>query len=89
MKLDEFKSFSAYRTPKFFASDWLNEFWDERNKSFDGNDDYKFVYVGPANSWTPLHSDVFGSFSWSANIVGAKRWIFFQPGEALTRKPSP
>lgn len=32
---------------------------------------------------TPFHADVYGSFSWSANIVGKKRWIFFPPGEEL------
>lgn len=30
---------------------------------------------------TPLHSDVFSSFSWSTNIFGRKKWIFFPPGE--------
>lgn len=30
---------------------------------------------------TPFHSDVFNSFSWSANVCGRKRWIFFPPGE--------
>lgn len=30
---------------------------------------------------TPLHSDVFSSFSWSTNILGRKKWIFFPPGE--------
>lgn len=33
------------------------------------------------NSRTPFHSDVFSSFSWSTNIVGTKRWIFFPPNE--------
>lgn len=32
-------------------------------------------------SRTPFHADVFSSFSWSTNIVGAKRWIFFPPHE--------
>ena len=32
-------------------------------------------------SWTPFHTDVFGSYSWSSNIVGRKRWIFLPPGE--------
>ena len=41
----------------------------------------RFVYIGPAGSWTPFHSDVFGSYSWSANIVGRKKWIFYPPGE--------
>ena len=38
------------------------------------------MYIGPKGSWTPFHSDVFGSYSWSANIVGEKEWIFFPPG---------
>jgi len=45
--------------------------------------DYKFVYIGPEGSWTPLHSDVFSSYSWSANIVGTKKWIFLPPGEEM------
>lgn len=30
---------------------------------------------------TPLHADVFSSFSWSVNICGKKKWIFLPPGE--------
>lgn len=30
---------------------------------------------------TPFHADVFSSFSWSTNIVGTKRWLFFPPHE--------
>jgi len=30
---------------------------------------------------TPLHSDVYGSFSWSSNIVGRKRWILIPAGQ--------
>lgn len=30
---------------------------------------------------TPFHADVFSSFSWSTNIVGTKKWIFFPPKE--------
>lgn len=33
------------------------------------------------HSRTPFHADVFSSFSWSTNIVGTKRWIFFPPHE--------
>ena len=43
--------------------------------------DYRFVYIGPKGSWTPFHSDVFGSYSWSANIVGKKKWVLFPSGE--------
>lgn len=39
-----------------------------------------FVYF-IAFERTPFHADVFSSFSWSTNIVGVKKWIFFPPGE--------
>ncbi|XP_078681566.1 2-oxoglutarate and iron-dependent oxygenase JMJD4-like isoform X2 [Branchiostoma floridae x Branchiostoma belcheri] len=70
--------YGAYETPVFFQSDWLNEFWDLRYR---GADDYRFVYMGPKGSWTPLHADVFHSYSWSANICGRKQWLFFPPGQ--------
>ncbi|KAK6174382.1 hypothetical protein SNE40_017670 [Patella caerulea] len=70
--------YHAYTTPVYFSSDWLNEFWDIRERI---HDDYRFVYIGPKGSWTPFHADVFRSYSWSANICGRKKWIFFPPGE--------
>lgn len=73
-----FPDYEAYKTSIFFRSDWMNEYWDMRN---DSDDDYRFVYMGPKGTWTPFHADVFRSFSWSANICGRKRWIFFPPGE--------
>lgn len=36
-------------------------------------------YAGPRGSWTPLHHDVMYSYSWSVNICGRKRWVFFRP----------
>ena len=44
--------------------------------------DYRFVYCGPRGSWTPLHADVLRSFSWSANVAGAKRWLLLAPEHA-------
>ncbi|XP_043221833.1 2-oxoglutarate and iron-dependent oxygenase JMJD4-like isoform X2 [Amphibalanus amphitrite] len=67
-----------YRTPRLVASDWLNEFWEARPEKAD---DYRFVYVGVAGTWTPFHADVYRSYSWSANVCGAKRWILLPPGE--------
>ena len=55
------------------CSDFLNEYWENAVET----DDYKFVYLGPKNSWTPFHTDVYGSYSWSANVSGFKKWIFF------------
>ncbi|KAL5966661.1 2-oxoglutarate and iron-dependent oxygenase JMJD4, partial [Taenia solium] len=69
---------SYYSQPVYFSSDWLNEFYDFRT---DCDDDFRFVYIGPRGTWTPLHTDVYCSYSWSANIVGCKRWWVFPPGE--------
>uniref|UniRef100_A0A8C5MB44 2-oxoglutarate and iron-dependent oxygenase JMJD4 n=1 Tax=Leptobrachium leishanense TaxID=445787 RepID=A0A8C5MB44_9ANUR len=74
--LREFPDHDVYNTPEYFSSDWLNEYWD----AIDG-DDYRFVYMGPAGSWTPFHADVFRSYSWSANICGRKKWLLFPPGQ--------
>ncbi|XP_043256192.1 2-oxoglutarate and iron-dependent oxygenase JMJD4 [Colletes gigas] len=71
-----FPNAPMYNVPQYFASDWLNEYYIS-NPSL--NDDYRFVYMGPNGTWTPLHADVFGSYSWSANIVGKKRWLLFPP----------
>ncbi|KAM3177503.1 hypothetical protein ACTXT7_004430 [Hymenolepis weldensis] len=67
-----------YNLPVYFSSDWLNEFSDFRT---DCDDDFRFVYIGPKGTWTPLHTDVYCSYSWSANIIGLKRWWILPPGE--------
>ncbi|KAF4319501.1 hypothetical protein BBO99_00000760 [Phytophthora kernoviae] len=67
-----------YETPPFFKDDWLNWWWDHKESS---EDDYRFVYMGPAGSWTPLHQDVFRSYSWSVNVCGRKEWVFYHPDE--------
>lgn len=41
--------------------------------------DYRFTYIGPAGTFTPLHRDVYGSYSWSCNIFGRKRWWLIPP----------
>ncbi|XP_015600506.1 jmjC domain-containing protein 4 [Cephus cinctus] len=74
----------VYEIPKYFASDWVNEYYVSSSSTFG---DYKFVYMGPKGSGTAFHMDVFGSYSWSANIVGKKLWHIFPPGEE-TRLPN-
>ena len=44
--------------------------------------DYRFVYLGPAGTCTPLHADVLRSYSWSANVAGRKRWRLLPPQHA-------
>lgn len=63
-----------YRPPPALGFDGLNAWCDTHAR-----DDFRFVYVGPARSWTPLHHDVLFSASWSANVAGRKRWILFPP----------
>ncbi|KAK9816935.1 hypothetical protein WJX72_007187 [[Myrmecia] bisecta] len=41
--------------------------------------DYRFVYLGPKGTWTPLHADVLRSYSWSTNVCGRKRWLLLPP----------
>jgi hypothetical protein len=68
--------------PLTLCGDWLAEFCARRRD--DGgpaDDDFSFVYLGPAGSTTLLHTDVLGSYSWSSNIVGRKRWVFFPPDQ--------
>ncbi|KAE9134843.1 hypothetical protein PF010_g2315 [Phytophthora fragariae] len=72
-----------YETPPFFKDDWLNWWWDHKEKS---ESDYRFVYLGPAGSWTPLHHDVFRSYSWSVNVCGRKEWVFYHPDDEMKLK---
>nr|BAN21255.1 hypothetical protein [Riptortus pedestris] len=76
--MKEYPEEKIYTIPKYFGSDWLNEYLVGQDEL---KDDYRFVYMGPNGSWTPFHSDVFSSFSWSVNICGEKKWVFFRPGD--------
>uniref|UniRef100_A0A8R1Y5A3 Jumonji domain-containing protein 4 n=1 Tax=Onchocerca volvulus TaxID=6282 RepID=A0A8R1Y5A3_ONCVO len=72
-------SYEMYGLPSVLRFDWINnELWsnDERNQL----GDYRFVYFGAKNTWTPFHADVMSSYSWSANICGRKLWYFVTPG---------
>ncbi|KAI9254477.1 hypothetical protein BDA99DRAFT_485790 [Phascolomyces articulosus] len=71
-----YPEYQAYEVPHIFADDWMNEYWLQENK-----DDYRFVYMGGDGTFTPLHSDVYKSYSWSSNICGIKRWVFIPPGD--------
>ncbi|XP_078428433.1 2-oxoglutarate (2OG) and Fe(II)-dependent oxygenase superfamily protein isoform X2 [Wolffia australiana] len=81
----EYPAYVAYKTASFFRDDWLNIYLDHygmqqgSNVQCDQNDvkcsDYRFVYMGPEGTWTPLHADVFRSYSWSGNVCGKKHWF--------------
>ncbi|GJJ10392.1 hypothetical protein Clacol_004618 [Clathrus columnatus] len=63
-----------YETPDIFRDDWMNAFWEN-----EGKDDFRFVYMGIAETFTPLHRDVYASYSWSTNVFGVKTWYLFPP----------
>ncbi|KAJ7945836.1 jmjC domain-containing protein 4 [Quillaja saponaria] len=87
----EYPEYLAYTTPLFFSDDWLNLYLDNYRMHTDPDNyhqnneiscsDYRFVYMGAKGSWTPLHADVFRSYSWSANVRGKKRWLFLCPSQ--------
>jgi glycosyltransferase involved in cell wall biosynthesis len=79
--------FYYYQLPIYFSDDWLNEWYDSLpssssdlssssalSSSSDQPSDYRFLYLGPQGSFTPLHTDVLKSHSWSVNIAGRKLW---------------
>lgn len=47
-------------------------------------DDFRFTYLGPSGTFTPLHADVYNSYSWSTNLCGRKKWWLFRPGTQPT-----
>lgn len=62
-----------YQLPAHFGEDWLNEYESVQAS------DHRFVYIGPRNTFTPLHRDTLCSYSWSSNIMGSKRWWMMPP----------
>ena len=85
----EDKRATFYDVPVFFQHDLLNGHqlasWRALGAPEDADDlarsDYRFVYLGPAGSATPLHRDVLCSHSWSANVFGVKRWRIYSPAQ--------
>ncbi|KAK4804295.1 hypothetical protein SAY86_004112 [Trapa natans] len=87
----EYPEYTAYMTPLLFRDDWLNLYLDYYRMHKDPDtfketnevccSDYRFVYMGAKGSWTPLHADVFRSYSWSANVCGKKQWLFLPPSQ--------
>lgn len=75
---------APYVTPDLFRDDWMNN--DSPSTSdvaFSSSstlpDDFRFCYAGLSGTSTPLHRDVYTSYSWSTNIVGRKRWTLYSP----------
>ncbi|WVF67688.1 hypothetical protein IAT40_002447 [Kwoniella sp. CBS 6097] len=64
----------VYAVPECLRDDWLNPPYTPGPRP-----NFRFTYIGPPLTYTPLHRDVYGSYSWSANIVGRKVWWLFPP----------
>ncbi|KAF5180815.1 Jmjc domain-containing protein [Thalictrum thalictroides] len=87
----EYPEYVAYTTPLLFRDDWLNLYLNSYHMHTDPGtyqetneiscSDYRFVYMGAKGTWTPLHADVFRSYSWSANVCGKKQWHFLSPSQ--------
>lgn len=42
---------------------------------------WRWIFLGPAGSGTPLHVDVLHTSAWNAAITGRKRWLFYSPDQ--------
>ena len=69
-----------YTVPESFSDDWLN--WYCKTCRASDGDDYSFLYMGGARTYTSLHHDVCCSNSWSINIFGHKKWTLWPPSES-------
>lgn len=73
--------------------DWLNPPFAESSARATGDeakakvDDFRFCYAGPPYTFTPVHRDVYGSYSWSYNVQGRKLWYLIPPGSYDPSKP--
>lgn len=71
-----------YTVPSPLDDDWLNAWWDAPATDAGHavrEDDYCFLYLGPACTTTGVHHDVLCSYSWSVNLAGIKEWTLFPP----------
>lgn len=82
---------SLYEVPEYLGPDWMDPFCVDVCAGAlsgsgsgasplvgfgDAKHDYRFAYVGAPSTWTVLHHDVFGTYSWSLNVCGEKLWFF-------------
>lgn len=68
-------NYELFQVPDMFIDDWVHQNWNFVNVN--KPDDYRFIYFGPSSSFTPMHSDVLASHSWSISVKGCKVWYFF------------
>ncbi|ORY75319.1 hypothetical protein BCR35DRAFT_325824 [Leucosporidium creatinivorum] len=71
---EESVSKELYEVPTLWRDDWMNGYYGAET-----DDDFRFVYAGGSETFTPLHRDVYCSYSISTNLFGAKLWHLFPP----------
>ncbi|POY74296.1 hypothetical protein BMF94_2489 [Rhodotorula taiwanensis] len=71
-----------YEVPPVWLDDWMNEY-----EGSERDDDFRFVYAGGGDTFTPLHRDVYWSYSISTQLFGRKRWYLFPPDCTATLRP--
>ncbi|GAA5837786.1 hypothetical protein JCM9279_006859 [Rhodotorula babjevae] len=74
-----------YEVPDVCLDDWMNEL--EGSEEEGRGDDFRFVYAGGGDTFTPLHRDVYSSYSISTQIFGSKRWYLFPPSCTPSLRP--
>ncbi|XP_017973191.1 PREDICTED: jmjC domain-containing protein 4 isoform X3 [Theobroma cacao] len=62
------REFTDQKRVEMSVLEFVNHWLQGSVEDLDGN-----------GSWTPLHADVFRSYSWSANVCGKKKWLFLPP----------
>lgn len=48
----------------------------------------RWILIGPPNSGTRMHADIFGTTAWNAVISGLKLWIFASPEQLTSDRAS-
>ncbi|MEP0265318.1 cupin-like domain-containing protein [Dokdonia sp.] len=63
-----------YKVLPHFQS-WLDSLPAEQRPRF------KWIYIGPKNSYSKLHIDILKTNAWNILFTGKKLWLFFPPEE--------
>jgi histone arginine demethylase JMJD6 len=74
---DDFPDMRAdYKVLPHF-NNWLDSLPAELNPKF------RWIFIGPRNSYSHLHLDVFLTNAWNVLIEGCKLWLFFPPNGGM------
>lgn len=69
-----------YHVPDHFNQNWLSYLSEEFLTP------PRWILLGPKNTYTPLHQDVFMTHSWNALLIGKKQWFLFEPTHYIEKR---